>query len=48
MPIKSLKQMRKLAELADQGKIKRDVFNKMMDETKNITKLPNRAKKKGK
>jgi len=40
--------MRRLSELADQGKIKREVFNKMIDETPNFTKLPNRVKKKGK
>lgn len=48
MPIKSIKQLRKLAEKVDKGELDREVFNKMIDETKNITKLPNRAKKKGK
>lgn len=48
MTIKSIKQMRKLAELVDRGELSREVFNKLIDETDDITRLPDRATKKSK
>jgi hypothetical protein len=40
MPIVSMKQLHKLSKLTSKGKIKREVFNGMIDDTKDITKLP--------
>lgn len=38
--IKSQKQLRKLADLANEGKLDRNVFNSMIDDTEDITALP--------
>lgn len=46
MPAKSKKQLKKLFVLEKQGKIKKGVAEEFARETPNISKLPERVKKK--
>lgn len=46
MPLKSLAQMRKLAQLVAQGKFPAAKFHEFARATKNIDKLPERKRKK--
>lgn len=46
MPFKSKAQLKKFRQLVKKGEISQATFNKWLDETPNITKLPERAKSK--
>ena len=46
MPFKSQAQMRKFASLEKEGKLPSGTFNKWKGETKDVSKLPERKKKK--
>lgn len=43
MPLKSKAQLRKFAEMVKQGKMSQNEFQKWLDDTPQIDKLPDRA-----